>query len=93
MRERQNKTHLAQVVLWADLLQGHEPKSKDKCKQCSLWDKEDKQDNHQPEPYSLLRFGPLMSFEVGFGIEDAVWLPYQKDEASEDSTRLPLFDL
>ena len=93
MRERQNKTHLAQVVLWADLLQGHEPKSNDKCKQRSFWDEEEKQDNRQPEPYSLLRFGPLMSFEVGFGIEDAVWLPYQKDEASEDSTRLPLFDL
>ena len=72
---------------------GPRTKSNDKRKQRSFWDEEEKQDNRQPEPYSLLRFDSLMSFEVGFGIEDAVWLPYQKDEASEDSTRLLLFDL
>ena len=93
IRERQNKTHLAQVTLWADLLQGAEPKSKGKRKQRSFWDNEEKQESRQPEPYSLLRFRPLMSFDVGFGIEDAMWLPYQKDEASDDSTHLPLFDL
>jgi hypothetical protein len=90
VRERQNKTHLAQVMLWADLLQGSEPKG---CKQPLFWDGEEKQDHRQPEPYSLLRFGPLVSFDVGFGIEDMAWLPYQKGETSEDSTQLRLFDL
>jgi hypothetical protein len=92
MRERQNKTHLAQVKLWADLLQGRKPKGDGKCKQRSLWEEEEKQDRRQPEPYTVIRFDPLMSFDVGFGIEDAAWLPIQGDEPSEESTRLPLFD-
>lgn len=92
IRERQNKTHLAQVRLWADLLQDHKDKIVSKIKQRLLWNDDEKQEDRRPEPYSLLRFDPLLSFDVDFGLADAAWLPYQKDEAGADATRLPLFD-
>jgi uncharacterized protein DUF4365 len=45
------------------------------------------------EPYPFLHFGQLLEFEIGTGLDDARWLPYQADiGVSKADDTLELFD-
>jgi GNAT superfamily N-acetyltransferase len=89
LRERQNKTHLAQVSLWADLLRGGRGKGNG---QRQLWDAVEKHDEWRLAPYPFLTFGTLPAFEVDFGIDDAAWLPEPTNERDDDPNQLRMFD-
>jgi len=86
LREKQNKTHLAQVSLWADLLQGEKAK---RTVQRQLWEAAEKNDEWRLAPYTFLTFGMLPSLDVDFGIDDASWVPVRDD----DPNQLRLFDV
>jgi hypothetical protein len=50
-----------------------------------------------PPPYPFVGFGPVVTFTVGVGIQDDLWLPSEEDEATKDAATetqsLPLFEI
>jgi hypothetical protein len=85
LREKQNKTHLAQVALWAKLLQGERGKG---IVQRQLRDENG--DEWRLAPYPFLTFGSLPTFDVDFGIDDAAWLPAR--EQADNPKQMRIFD-
>ncbi|WP_145113235.1 hypothetical protein [Gimesia panareensis] len=87
--ERQNKTHLSHLIMWSKILQqSYLSTVKQQCLQF-----EDIISQDTIEPYSFLQFGPLVAFEVDFGISDSSWLPLPAKDSEEVNTRQKrLFD-
>ncbi|QDU10091.1 DUF4365 domain-containing protein [Gimesia aquarii] len=87
--ERQNKTHLSHLIMWSKILQQSYLSS---AKQQSLQFEDDPTED-TIKPYSFLQFGPLVTFEVDFGISDSSWLPLPaKDNEEVNSRQKRLFD-
>lgn len=89
MIERQNKVHLRQVRLWAEVLQQvHVGKAVEPgTTQRSLFDElEEKKPEALIAPYSHLTFGSLVEFQVDCSVPEIAWLP---TEAPEPLTECP----
>jgi hypothetical protein len=84
MIERQNKTHLRQVRLWAEVLQQVHVGKPPEAKPPSLPFFDDEAAIPEPviEPYPHLAFGSVVGFEVDYSIPELAWLP------SEDAPEL-----
>ncbi len=88
MIERQNKVHLRQVRLWAEVLQQvHLGKPADTGPvQRSMFDYlEEKKPEPVIEPYPHLAFGPLVEFQVDCSVPEIAWLPSEAPEEATES--------
>jgi hypothetical protein len=89
MIERQNKVHLRQVRLWAEVLQQvHIGKlAEPQVTQPLMFDEPGEQTPEQAiNPYPHVKFGSLIEFQVECSVPETAWLP---TEALEPSTENP----
>ncbi|NLF68871.1 MAG: DUF4365 domain-containing protein [Candidatus Anammoximicrobium sp.] len=89
--ERQNKVHLRQLRLWAEVLQQTHlrPPSGPRMVQRALFD-ELAPPPPAPviEPYPHVTFGPPIEFETEVGLPETAWLPAEeRSEADEDENQ------
>ena len=70
--EWQNKVHLRQIRLWEEVLRQEHIHSAFKTPtRRSLFSELDKTPSRPVEPYSLVFFGPLMNFDVEWGLPES----------------------
>ena len=77
MIERQNKVHLRQLNLWAEVLQQvhvHAALSVN-LRQRDMFDDLDGGALPPIEPYKLITFDPLVEFQIDSGVPESAWLP------------------
>ena len=86
--ERQNKGHLRQLRLWAEVLQQthlHTPDARPRLQRSLFTEPDDSPTPPVVEPYPYLTFGPLVDFQVDCGVPEAAWLPAEDGlEADEN---------
>ncbi len=87
--ERQNKVHLRQVRLWEEVLrQTHLNSSPASPQQLSLFDDNELDAEESVEPYPYINFGPLVQFNVDWGIPESAWLPPGHEDEEPDGDPL-----
>jgi hypothetical protein len=93
--ERQNKTPLRQLRLWESvLLQAYQSGMKRPTAfQKSLFGGDEAAAEEPIEPYPLIEFGELVTFDVPWGIPETAWLPPGEANEYDDDYQPGLFDL
>jgi hypothetical protein len=86
MIERQNKVHLRQLRLWSEVLQQQHlqviPSSLPQ--QRHLFGSLHEPDHPSVDPYLMIEFAPLVTFEVDYCVPESAWLPTEDKSSDND---------
>jgi hypothetical protein len=90
--ERQNKTHLRQVRLWEEVLrQTHLLRVAPEPKQRSMFEGEPEAEALM-KAYTLVSFGPLVSFEIDSSVPESAWLARATEEDDDAPGQKKMFE-